>query len=320
MFVWPSHCRWLRALPSNEGTFAMKLAWAPVLVSLACLGVGGCRLPWQQSEGPAPKGQVVAVVKGDEVTLTDLRAELEGQAATDSQGEKALEQAGLERIIGRKLLADTAHDRGLDKTPEYAVDKQRGVETILALALQKRIASQVPPPTRDEAERYVSDHPDMFAQRKFFIVDQLRVKRPPDTERLKQLEPLKTMVQVQTWLDQQKLDYDHAVDTIDTLTTNPQLTDFLLKLPSDEVFVIPSGDLLLIDQITETKVVPVTGDQAVNRAIDVLRNQRTLEAVARAENQILARSASSIRYNDAYKPAAAQPAKSNASNPSDAGH
>lgn len=280
----------------------MKLVWAPVLAALGCLGVSACRLPWQDAIAPAPKGQVVATVKGQEVTLTDLRAELQGASGANSQAQKALEQSGLERIIGRKLLAMTAHNRGLDRTPDYAVEKMRGDETILALALQKRIASQVPPPTRDEAERYVTDHPDMFAQRKFFVVDQLRVKRPADTERLKQLEPLKTMEQVETWLQQQHLDYDHGVDVIDTLNTNPQLTDFLIKLPPDEVFVIPTGDILIIDHIVETKVLPVTGDAAVARATDVLRNQRTLEAVARAENQILARYASDIRYNDAYKP------------------
>ena len=283
----------------------MKLAWAPVLVSLTCLSLAGCRLPWQDSPKATPKGQVIALVKGDEVTLTDLRAELEGQAAATSDAQRALEQTGLERIIGRKLLADAAHDQGLDRTADYAVEKQRGVETILALTLQKRIASQVPPPTRDEAERFVTDHPEMFANRKFFIVDQLRMKRPPDPDKLKELEPLKTMDQVEAWLVQQHIVYDHALDTIDTLATNPQLTDFLTKLPGQEVFVIPAGDLLLIDQIIETKELPLTGDKAVDQATDILRNQRTVEAVARAENQILARSASTIRYNDAYKPAPA---------------
>ncbi len=172
----------------------------------------------------------------------------------------------------------------------------------MALTLQKRIASQVPPPTRDEAERFVMDHPDMFANRKFFIVEQLRMKRPSDPDKLKELEPLKTMDQVVAWLVQQHLSYDHGIDTVDTLANNPQLNDFLLKLPPDEVFVIPAGDYLLIDKIIETKELPLTGDTAVDRATDVLRNQRTVEAVARAENQILARSASTIRYNDAYKP------------------
>jgi len=288
----------------------MKFWWSPVLVSLTCLAIGGCRMPW---EGAAPpKGQVVAIVKGDEVTLTDLRAELEGQSSQDPRSQKQAEQAALERIIGRKLLADTAHIRGFDRSPEYAVEKRRGDETMLALTLQKRVAGRVPPPTRDEAERFVADHPDMFAQRKFFILDQLRVQRPPDSERLKQLEPLKTMAEVQAWLDQQHLDYDHTVDIIDSLTTTPELIDFLVKLPADEVFVIPNGDVLMINHVESTKIIPVTGDQAINRAIDVLRTQRTLEAVTRAENQIIAQSAASIQYNKSYRPAPAPPTKASA--------
>jgi EpsD family peptidyl-prolyl cis-trans isomerase len=271
----------------------------------ALLALGACRLPWQKPDvasQAAPKGQVVAVVKNDEVTLTDLRAELAGQSAATPQDQKVLEQSALEQIIGRKLLASAAHDQNLDKTPDYAVQKQRADETVLAMMLQRRIAGQVPPPTRDEAERFVNEHPDMFAQRKLFLVDQIRMKRPPDAQKLKELEPLKTMDEVEAWLVKQKVDFEHTIDAIDTLGSDPKLIDFIEKLPAQEVFVVPRGDVLLVNRIREVAVIPLTGERAISYALDALRNQRTLEAVAREENAILARSAKTIRYNDAYKP------------------
>jgi EpsD family peptidyl-prolyl cis-trans isomerase len=283
----------------------MKLSRTPLaVVSLACLAMAGCRLPWQtapQKQG-GPKGQVVAVVKGEEITLTDLRTELGNQTTMTPQDQKALEQAGLEQIIGRKLLANAAHDQGLDKTPDFAIQRRRATETVLAMTLQRKIAAQVPPPTRDEAERFVTDNPTMFAQRRFFVVDQIRMRRVPDVQKLKELEPLKTMEDVEAWLVKNHVDYERTMDSIDTLGTDARLIDFIDKLPPNEVFVVPRDNILLVNQIRETRSLPLTGDRAINYALDYLRNQRTLEAVARAENQILAKAATQIRYNDAYRP------------------
>ena len=260
----------------------MKLSWASAVAIVACVAVSACRLPWQPAEAPTPKGQVVAVVKGEEITLTDLRTELAGAVGATPEAQKQVEQQGLEQIIGRKLLANAAHDQGLDKTPDFAVQKKRADETVLALLLQRKIAGQVPPPTRDEAEHFVAEHSEMFAQRRFLVVDQIRMKRPPDAQKLKELEPLKTMEDVEAWLVKQRVDYDRTVDTIDTLTSDARLIDFITKLPPAEVFVVPRGDVLLVNQIRETRSLPVTGDRAVNYALEAMRNQRTVEAVALA--------------------------------------
>jgi peptidyl-prolyl cis-trans isomerase C len=280
----------------------MKLIGASLLTALVCLTVSACRLPGPSKKGAEPKGQVIAVVNGDEVTMTDLRAEIAGISAPNPEAQKALELASLQQIVGRKILSDAAHAQDLDKTPEFAVQRKRALEMVAALILQRKLAGQVPPPTRDEAQRFVEEHPDMFAQRRFYILDQIRMKRPPDAQKLKQLEPLKTMTEVEGWMAQQKVDYERAVDAFDTFGTDPRLVDFIEKLPPSEVFVVPRGDILLINQILEVRQVPLTGDRAVTYALDLIRNQRTLEAVARAENQILAKSAGAVRYAAAYKP------------------
>lgn len=286
----------------------MKLIQASLLTALVCVTVTACRLPGKAGKGPEPKGQVIAVVDGDEVTMTDLRAELAGTTAPNAEAQKALEQSGLQQIVGRKLLAVAAHKQDLDKTPEFAVQKKRALEMVAALILQRKLAGQVPPPTRDEAQHFVDEHPDMFANRRFYILDQIRMKRPPDAQKLKQLEPLHSMTEVEAWLAKERVDYERAVDAFDTFGTDPRLVDFIEKLPPSEVFVVPRGDILLINQVQEVKAVPLTGDRAVNYALDLMRNQRTLEAVARAENQILARSAGAVRYAAAYKPQPVGPA------------
>src|SRR5262245_58899308 len=145
---------------------SMKLIAAALSATLVCVTVSACRLPGQTKQAPEPKGQVIAVVNGDEVTMTDLRAELSGITAPNPEAQKALEQASLQQIVGRKILAEAAHGQDLDKTPEFAVQKKRALEMVAALILQRKLAGQVPPPTRDEAQRFVDEHPDMFANRR----------------------------------------------------------------------------------------------------------------------------------------------------------
>ena len=91
---------------------------------------------------------------------------------------KTVEQVVLARVIERKLLADAARDRKLDKNPDFILAERRGDEGLLVQALQGDIVRKVPPPTREAAEKYIEAHPDQFAQRKIYMIDQIQFLRP----------------------------------------------------------------------------------------------------------------------------------------------
>ncbi len=282
-------------------------------VSAACLSLGACKLPFVHDK--APTGQVVATYNGQEVTVRDLALEMGNAKTSTPAARKQAEMAALNNILGRKIIAQAAIDQGLDKTPEFALQKQKAIDEVLAQSLEAKIAAQVPAPTKEEAQNFVAEHPDIFSQRKIFLVDQIRTSRPADPSVLKAYEPLKTMDEVEAQLTKDKLPFQKGEGEIDAVGADPKMIDEIVKLPPGEIFIMPSGNGLLVNQIRQTQVIPFTGDPAVQYAQALLTRERTQDAVQRQLHTILGKAAGSVKFNKDYAPtklppAATPPAKS----------
>ncbi|HSZ50357.1 MAG TPA: hypothetical protein VK801_02190 [Caulobacteraceae bacterium] len=263
-----------------------------------------------------PTGQVVATLGRQEITMRDVKAELGNYNAPDAKTMKLAENAGLRNIVGRSIVADEARKEGLDKTPDFALAKQRAIDTLLVQALQEKIVSQVPKATTDEAQRFADAHPDMFAQRKIYVLDQLQMRRPTDPAVVKALEPLKTFDQIQAYLTQQKIPFQRDTAGLDALTADPRLIEAVQKLPPGELFVLPAGQLLTVNQIKDTRIEPVPADKAVALAQQIMTRQRTEEAVRRRFQQLFAQNFKQVKFSKEFAdlnaavsaaPAAAKP-------------
>lgn len=278
----------------------MKLKWTHGVALLACVAMSGCGMIGGGSK--APKGQVVATVNGDEITVTELNRELGGAAPANPQERKAMEQAALQSIITRKLLAQQAKEEKLDKTPIFAAQEQQAEEAMLVGAMQRKFAAAVVAPTRADAEKFVADHPNMFAQRKVMVVDQIVVgKFKP--ELMKEFEPMTTLEQIEAVLTRENLDFQRTTTVLDTLNAPEGLTTTLMKLPAGEIFIFPRGNAVFVNQIRDSRVMPFTGDRAITYAMAGLKSMRTQESVAKQVEAIRKGAESKITYNDAYKPA-----------------
>lgn len=265
--------------------------------------LGGCGRVKQLMSSGKPEGQVVATVNGDEITSLELRQEMGSFASRDLAVMKAAQQRALQGLIMRRLVVQNAKDQKLDKTPEYSLQLRRGEDALLAQLFQRKVASGIAAPSRDEAEAYVSSHPEKFANRRVLVVDQLiAAQNKISPERLR---PIKTYDELRALLDAEHVAYQSTVATVDTLTADPRLLAQIEKLPADEIFVIPQGGGLVFNRIIEARPVPFQGDPAVAFAINALRTQRAQEAVARQLELMRKSAESKIVYNEAYKPAPA---------------
>jgi EpsD family peptidyl-prolyl cis-trans isomerase len=251
--------------------------------------------------GGKPKGQVVATVNGDEITTTELQAELGNFKSRDPAAVKAAQQQALQQIIMRDLITQKAKEAKLDKSPQYILQVRRGEESLLANLYERKLAASAAVPARQDAEAFVSSHPEMFAERKVFVVDQILAS--PAKLKREDVAPLKTLEEVKSYLTAQGSQFQETQATVDTLTVDPHMTQALEKLPAGEVFVTPRNGVVVFNRITQTKSLPLIGDPAINYAINVLRGQKAQDVV---RTQILAmRQAAdaAIVYNPAYKPA-----------------
>lgn len=250
----------------------------------------------KDKEAAAPTGQVVATVDGKEITTMDLR-----QEAGTSSPDRALEQAALKSIVIRSLLANEAIKEKLDRLPATAMMQDKAAQMVLVDALNNKIRASVPPPSREEAQQYVADHPASFNQRRIFIVDQLIIMEN-SSELAKEIEPLDTMAQIETMLTKKKVPFRHSVGTIDALAINADAAEQISQLPADAVFASPEGNVIRVNRIRQTIIEPITGETAIKLALNMIRKQRTDELIANRVGQILAAGEKSVQYNKAYDP------------------
>jgi EpsD family peptidyl-prolyl cis-trans isomerase len=274
----------------------MRSQWVGVVSLFLALLVSAC------SGDKAPTGQVVAIVDGEEVTVLELRSELAGQGFRNAKDQQAAEQAALRRIINRRILAQEAREQKLGDAPEFALQRQRTEDGMLAEALQRRIAARVDKPSPHEARNYINSHPTMFGERRIFVVEQIAMQLPAERSLLKQFEPLKTLEEVEGRLNELGIHYARSMGTIDSMKLDPKVVTSMLALPPGEPFLIPGPDGVLVNRILDSRLMPASGEQALAAATAALHAERVAAAVERESRAIIARSEGAIRYNDRFRP------------------
>jgi EpsD family peptidyl-prolyl cis-trans isomerase len=281
-----------------------------LLIPAVALAVSACNFNLGGSKPKVPTGQVVATVGSHEITVRQLNAELSGAAPVAPAAQKEQKRAALNFMIERTVLADEARKQGIDKDPDFILRSQRTMDALLAQQLQAKMATTVPAITLDEATRFENANPNIFAERKIFEVDQIRMNQPSDRAILAKLQPLKTLDEVVNLLTESKIPFQRGSTAIDAVGQNPKLIDAIVALPPQEVFVFPVGNQIMINQVKNVRTEPFTGDAANKYAMNVLRLERTQTAVQRQMAAILAKAKSTIVVSKDYMPPKPAPAPS----------
>lgn len=276
-----------------------------ISASLCLLGCGKNDKAGEQLE----KGQVIASVDGEDITIYELNAELQEMSLPAGVARKKVEQATLQKIIDRKILANLARERKLDKTPQYLLQTRRADEQLLANLVQQAVATKTPPPSTVDVEKYISENPWMFRERKLFLIDQIQFPMPADRKDLMAYQPLKTLDEVEQKLVAENIDYRRVPTSLDTLQLPAQMVKSITTLPPGEVFVIPSGGALTANRIVEVRPTPLTGPEATKYAKEMVRRQRAIERTRSEFDPLINAAKAKISYQEGYEPSPAKPEK-----------
>lgn len=245
----------------------------------------------------APTGQVAATVGGQEITLSEVRLELGSLAAAPNAPQ--VQQAALQQVVNRKLLAAEAAKQGLDKTPVGAVVLQRARDLALIELLQQNIQAKVPRASADEAKAYVAENPVAFAQRKLVALEQYTIPTI-SKEVLQKMGPLQRLDEILALLDTNKIAYQRGSSVLDLMTIDPAAAKQIAAMKVDSVFVTPSGVSAQVSRIREFSDQPVTGPQAITAATGIITQQRTFAQVRGQFESIVKAGAAQVKINPAF--------------------
>jgi EpsD family peptidyl-prolyl cis-trans isomerase len=266
-----------------------------VIAIAAALAVGGCQR--------SATGQVVAVVNGEEITLSDLNGEIKASAGNTSGSTEEIRAASLQRLIDRKVLVQEAQKRGIEKQPDFVQGERRGRDELLINLFAQQVTRNIPVATPAEADAFIAAHPEQFAQRTVYRLDQIQFAAPADRGKLKALEAAHDMAAVEAVLSKLGIKYARQPAAMDSFSTPPELVKRVLALPTTEPFVVAGGPVIYVSVVTDKQSAPVAGEEARAAAVKVLREKAINDA---AQNQVKqARGAAKIEYQPSFAPKAA---------------
>jgi EpsD family peptidyl-prolyl cis-trans isomerase len=258
--------------------------------------LGGC----DSQKASAPTGQVVATVDGQEVTIAELRQEVES-LKNSGRTEPDAQAAALQSIIARKQLAAAAREMKLDLVPATVLRQRKADEMTLVEALTEQARKSAPPTSREEAQQYVDEHPASFAQRRIFILDQSVIAdNSPDL--IKALAPLNTREEIEALLNQKQIKFNKTAGTIDALNIDADAAEKLASMPVGAVFVSPDGNNLRVNYVRDIITQPIEGEAAIKVAQDILQARRADEMVATRINDVISAGVDKVKYNPAFAP------------------
>lgn len=247
-----------------------------------------------------PKGQVVAIVNGDEISMQELNAELQGVRIPDSVDRTQLRKQVLQRLVDRKLIVQKAREQGLDKTPDFVAQQRRLEENLLVSMLGQKIAQTVPMPDDRDIAQYIADNSSQFAGRQRLLLDQIQFQAPKDPKLLLTLKDAHSLDDIAAGIQKLGLAMSRGKGVIDTGRLDQKLVGLINKLPPGEPFVLPSNGQYVASVIVGRDATPTPTAAGRQAAAEMVRRN---ELVTESRAQVArARSAAEIQYQPGFEP------------------
>lgn len=155
-----------------------------VAAGVVTLVLAGC----SDEASDKPATQTAAKVNKEEITVHQINFVLQQQRrAVPEDRAASASQVVLERLIDQELAVQKAQEQKLDRDPRVMQQLEAARRDIIARNYVERIAAGAPKPSPDEVKAYYSEHPALFAQRRIYTLQEIKIEAKPE-----QLDELRT--------------------------------------------------------------------------------------------------------------------------------
>lgn len=245
-------------------------------------------------------GQTVAVVNNEEITASDLNAELSNENLSPTGSTQQARAQALQSLVDRRLLAQQARSEGLDKSPDFLNQERRSTEDLLIRMLLMRQVNTAQVPSPDAINKYEASHPNMFANREAWTLNQLIFPLQKDAAVLGKIKAAQTLDQIAQVLTSSGVQFTKASRKIDTAVLPQPIYAQLIQLKPNEPFVVPGPDKQVASVISAREPAPLTGDDARKVALNAMKRDQ-LQTLLQDKVKSLKASAK-IQYQPGFAP------------------
>jgi EpsD family peptidyl-prolyl cis-trans isomerase len=263
--------------------FALSLLTAALALGLSACG---------KKDETSAATQVAAKVGSEEITVHQLNQVLSRAAPlanTSPQAAKAMSRDVLEKLIDQQLAVDRATEDKLQRSPDVVSQLESSRRDILARAYLQKIVAALPKPTPEEAQKYYSEHPELFAQRRVFNMQEIAIAAvtPELVEEVRaQVASGKPLEEIAAWLKAKDIKFGGNSATRAAEQIPLALLAQIQKLKDGQTAAIQGPEGLTLLRIVSSQSAPVAQTVALPRIEQFLSNQRANEAVASNMKQL----------------------------------
>ena len=260
-------------------------------------GAGALAFVSTSCNKPEPKGQVVAVVNGKEITVGELNEEAQARGMSIGNDQSARARV-MRDLVDRKLLAEQALRDKIDRSPDYLLTARRLNELLL---VQELVAARRGPadPTTAEVRAFIKSHPHAFDQRVSIHAAQITVPRKLSAEMQADLSTASTLEEAQQLLSAAGISGARTEQVWDSANLPEATTERLLP-SAGELVLLPAEPGMAIVQVFSVTPQPVPPEQRESTARRWMTEQGTVNAL----NQLLdlVRSKAQVKYQKGFEP------------------
>lgn len=210
----------------------------------------------------------------------------------------------LEALIDQHLVSNAARDAKLDKVPEVALAMQQAQRQVLVEAYMERLFKDMPQPSDSEIQDYYDRHPELFAQRKLYHVQEFELQLAPErvAEVQAQLKQSRNLSEFTDWLGAQGIAIKSGEAVRPAEKIPATLLAQLVNMKVGQVAVVPvDGNRVSVLQLLGSQAQPVSLEgarDAIGQLILAGKRKTLLEAEVRK-----LRASGKVDYASGFAPA-----------------
>ena len=262
-------------MTANRNTpFYVLAASAALVVTLS-----GCSKPSQSGAT-----QVAAKVGSEEISVHQVNQVLRSVNAADAPQDEMqkIKQGILEKLIDQELAVEQATAAKLHRSPEVVTQVEAARREILVRAYMQQVASGQPKPGAQEISQYYNEHPELFAQRRVYTVQEVIVPTAAGIEtQLRRFAAGERSVEdASAWLQAQNVKFNAGGATRAAEQIPLDLLAQMHTLKDGQSVVLPSRQTVTLLRIVSAQSAPLSAADAAPRIEAFLANQRMAQAVA----------------------------------------
>jgi len=250
-----------------------------ITIAIAALIINGCSDRLKQAT------QVVAKVNDDEISVHQVNNALAGMQRLSPESvspeiiSKARKEA-LTKLVNEQLAVQQAIAQKLDRSPAVMMQIDAAKREILTRAYLGQLVANLPKPSAEDIKKFYNDHPELFAQRRIYNLQEISLKNPhPSLNDLQKLVAGKSMADIAEALKKENVAYSRNSGTrAAEQIALPMLTE-LAKLKDGQTSVIETPQVVAIVHIDTSQLAPVNEEIALQHIPQFLMNEQAKVAI-----------------------------------------